>query len=116
MSGRSSQRKGRRGEAEAARWLEKHGVPTQITARAQAGAGRTTDCADLRFGLAYANRAEVKLRADGFRETYAILGSHEMAILKADRKPRLFVLSAAFAAEVLGAWHERMCEVEGGGR
>ena len=116
MSGRSSQKKGKVGEKGAADQMRGWGIPVQITARAQAGTGRSADCADLRFGLGHKYHAEVKFWKTGFKKVYDSLGSQDLLVLKQNNLPRVYVMSAAFAAEVLGAWHERMCEVEGGGR
>jgi Holliday junction resolvase len=97
--GRRSRDKGSRGERIVVRLLQEYGFAAERVPLSGAMRGRFG--ADVSVPLLGVDRrAEVKCRADGFREFYKWLEGVDFLIVRADRAEPLIVLRLKFAAEI----------------
>jgi hypothetical protein len=93
---RHSREKGRRTELAIVRLLQDRGIAAEKVSRAGYGGP------DLIMPVLGQNRAaEVKCRAEGFRELYGWIADRDVLIVKADHQEPLVVIRLSFAAEVV---------------
>jgi Holliday junction resolvase len=98
MSKRSRD-KGARSERAIVRLLQCHGFSAERVPLSGGAHGRFGGDVSVPL-LGIDRRAEVKCRADGFRELYKWLEGADFLIVHADRKPPLIVLPLKLAAEI----------------
>jgi hypothetical protein len=99
MSGRRSRRKGARTERSIVNALHAKGIAAVRVPLSGAVGGRFA--ADIVLPLIGRDPcAQVKARADGFRELYCWLDGRDMLIVKADRQEPLVVVRLSLAAEI----------------
>ena len=97
--GRASREKGNRAERHLVRLLQDAGFGAERIPLSGAAGGKFSG--DLSVPLLGIDRtAEVKCRADGFRELYSWLADHSMLVVKADRREPLVVVPWRFALEI----------------
>jgi Holliday junction resolvase len=98
-SGRRSRDKGNRFERSLVRFLQARGFAAERVPLSGSAGG--SYCGDLTVPVIGRDLcAEVKCRADGFRELYAWLDGRDLLIVKADRREPLVVLPLRLAAEI----------------
>jgi hypothetical protein len=102
MSGRRSRTKGARVERAIVHALQANGFAAARVPLSGAAGGRFAgDVVFLVHGRDLT--AEVKARADGFRELYGWLDGRDVLIVKADRQEPLVVLRLSLAAAIARA-------------
>src|SRR5262245_33073298 len=95
--GRASRDKGNRAERAIVRFLQDRGFAAERVPLSGSAGG--SYLGDVRVPLLGIDRcAEVKCRADGFRELYKWLEARDILIVRADRKEPLVILPLKFAA------------------
>ena len=96
--GRRSKRKGKRGEREVVKFLEKHGIPAKRTGWLQTfgGTGEAPDvtCGDLSF--------EVKYKENNPKRLWDELAGHDALWLRRNGYPWLVVLDAGDYVRLIG--------------
>jgi Holliday junction resolvase len=99
MSGRRSRDKGARAERAIVRALQAEGYAAARVPLSGAAGGRFAG--DVVVPVQGRDlTAEVKARADGFRELYGWLDGRDVLIVKADRQEPLVVVRLSLAAEI----------------
>ena len=88
--GKSQQRKGYRGENNLRRLLQDKGISCNRVPLS--GASAVTPSCDLLIGE-NEDKAEVKIRGNGFKKLYDWLAGKDYLFIKADRKPYLVVMT-----------------------
>jgi Holliday junction resolvase len=97
--GRKSRDKGNRAERAIVKFFQAHGFAAERVPLSGSAGG--SYCGDITVPLLRIDRvAEVKCRADGFRELYKWLEGRDLLIVRADRKEPLVVLPLKLAAEI----------------
>lgn len=101
--GRRSRDKGARGERAVVKFLQEHaGLAAERIPLSGSCGGRFAG--DISVPLLGIDRtAEVKIRADGFRELYRWLEGRDLLIVRADRREPLVILPLRLAAEIAAA-------------
>ncbi|SEE08965.1 hypothetical protein SAMN05519104_5177 [Rhizobiales bacterium GAS188] len=100
--GRVSRQKGDRTERHLVRLLQDAGFAAERIPLSGAAGGKFSG--DISVPLLGTDRtAEVKCRANGFRELYAWLGSNSFLVVKADRREPLVVIPLRFALDIAKA-------------
>jgi hypothetical protein len=89
--GLKSKRKGRRAEQEIVVLAHAAGLPAKRTWHTAQDADPLIRCCDVTI---CGRRAQVRVRASGFRAVYDALEGVEIAFLRSDRQPWLAVMSA----------------------
>jgi Holliday junction resolvase len=103
MSGRRSRDNGARAERSIANALRANGIAAVRVPLSGAAGGRFAG--DIALPLLGRDLcAEVKARADGFRELYRWVTDRDALIIKADRLQPLVVVRLSLAAEVAKDW------------
>jgi len=100
--GAHSRAKGKRGEREVVTLARAAGLPAKRTWHTAQDADPLVRCCDV---MICGHRAQVRVRASGFRPVYEVLTGVEIAFLRADRQPWLAVLPAERLLALLA--HER---------
>jgi Holliday junction resolvase len=99
MGGRAPPQKGKRTERAIVKFLRERGFAAERVPLSGSAGG--SYLGDVTIPLLNIDRtAEVKCRADGFRELYAWLEQRDLLIIKADRREPLVVLPLKLAAEI----------------
>jgi hypothetical protein len=97
--GRGARQKGNRTERAIKHFLLQRGLTCERVPLSGSAGGRFAG--DLLLTLAGRDLvAEVKARADGFRELYTWLDGRDLLIVKADRREPLVVLPLSLAVEI----------------
>jgi Holliday junction resolvase len=97
--GRKSRDKGNRAERAIVRFLQDRGFAAERVPLSGAAGG--SYCGDINVPIGNVDRvAEVKCRANGFRELYKWLEARDLLIVRADRKEPLVVIPLKLAAEI----------------
>jgi Holliday junction resolvase len=97
--GRRSRDKGNRAERAIVRFLQERGLAAERIPLSGSAGGKFRG--DVSIPLLSVDRvAEVKCRANGFRELYAWLDARDLLIVKADRREPLVVIPLKLAAEI----------------
>jgi hypothetical protein len=100
--GRRSRDKGNRAERAIVRFLQERGFAAERIPLSGSAGGKFRG--DVSIPLLSVDRvAEVKCRANGFRELYAWLDARDLLIVKADRREPLVVIPLKLAAEIAQA-------------
>lgn len=100
--GRGSRQKGDRAERAIVKFLQARGFAAERVPLSGSAGGSYKG--DLTVPVAGRDLvAEVKCRADGFRELYAWLVERDVLIVKADRREPLVVLPLSLAADIATA-------------
>jgi len=89
--GRKSRQKGKRGEREIVALARAAGLPAKRTWHTSQDADPLIRCCDV---MICGHRAQVRVRAEGFKAVYDALTGVEIAFVRADRQPWLAVLPA----------------------
>jgi Archaeal holliday junction resolvase (hjc) len=98
--GRKSRDKGNRAERAIVKFLQDRGFAAErVPLSGSAGGSYLGDVTIPVLGIDRC--AEVKCRADGFRELYKWLEARDLLIVRADRKDPLVVLPLKLAAEIV---------------
>ena len=102
QGGRRSRDKGNRAERAIVKFLQERGFAAERVPLSGSAGG--SYCGDVTVPLLGADRiAEVKCRADGFRELYAWLNGRDLLIVRADRHEPLAIVPLRLAAEIAAA-------------
>ncbi len=97
--GRASRDKGNRAERAIVKILQDRGFAAERVPLSGSAGG--SYCGDITIPLLSVDRvAEVKCRANGFRELYRWLANRDLLIVRADRSEPLVVLPLRLAAEI----------------
>jgi hypothetical protein len=97
--GKSPRRKGDRAERAIVKFLQDRGFAAERVPLSGSAGG--SYLGDVTIPVLNIDRvAEVKCRADGFRELYKWLEERDLLIVRADRKEPLVVLPLKLAAEI----------------
>ena len=97
--GAGPRRKGSRAERAIVRYLQEHGFAAErVPLSGSAGGSFVGDVSVQLLGIDRC--AEVKCRANRFREPYAWLDGRDLLIVRADRHEPLVVLPLRLAAEI----------------
>jgi hypothetical protein len=97
--GRASRQKGNRSERIVARLLQQYGLAAERVPLSCSARGRFGGDVSIPL-LGVDRRAEVKCRADGFRELYKWLEGVDFLVVRADRRGPLVIARLKFAAEI----------------
>jgi Holliday junction resolvase len=99
MGGRAPRDKGNRAERAIVKFLQDRGFACERVPLSGSAGG--SFCGDVNIPIGGVDRvAEVKCRANGFRELYRWLEARDLLIIRADRKEPLVVLPLKLAAEI----------------
>ncbi len=97
--GRASRDKGNRAERAIVKFLQDHGFAAERVPLSGSAGG--SYLGDISVPLLGVDRcAEVKVRANGFRELYRWLEQRDLLIVRADRSEPLVILPLRLAAEI----------------
>lgn len=106
--GRASRDKGNRAERAIVKFLQERGFAAERVPLSGAAGGSYVGDINIRFSVfgsccavEFDCCAEVKCRANGFRELYRWLQDRDLLILRADRSEPLVVLPLRLAAEII---------------
>ncbi|MBR0901215.1 hypothetical protein [Bradyrhizobium liaoningense] len=101
MGGRASRDKGNRAERAIVKFLQEKGFAAERVPLSGSAGG--SYLGDVTIPVLNIDRvAEVKCRANGFREIYKWLEARDLLIVRADRKEPLVILPLKLAAEIAG--------------